>query len=101
MGSLLHPVGPEEPRVYWVRRGLVIAVLAALLVAVVWLPLPRPSVVAASPAVARAVPVAKASLMNSGLLSKVTRQAVMHLAAKWAQRKSMPQPVETEHEAPP
>ena len=49
MGSLLHPVGPEEPRVYWVRRGLVIAVLAALIVAVVWLLLPRPAVVAASP----------------------------------------------------
>jgi len=50
MGSLLHPVGPEEPRVYWVRRGLVIALVAALIVTLAWLLLPRPSVVAAAPA---------------------------------------------------
>lgn len=43
-------MGPEEPRVYWVRRGLVIALAVALVVTVVWLLLPRPSVVAAAPA---------------------------------------------------
>lgn len=57
-------------------------------------------VVAASPAVARAVPVAKASLMKSGLLSKVVRQAAMQLATRWVQRRS-PQPDETEQESPP
>lgn len=35
MSGLLHPVGPEQPRTYWQRRGLVIvAVLVAIAVAV-------------------------------------------------------------------
>lgn len=35
MSGVLHPVGPEQPRTYWQRRGLVIvAVLVAIAVAV-------------------------------------------------------------------
>ncbi|HMO12392.1 MAG TPA: hypothetical protein PKB06_13025 [Actinotalea sp.] len=30
MSALLHPVGPRAPRVYWVRRFLVLAVLAGV-----------------------------------------------------------------------
>lgn len=45
-------------------------------------------VVAASPAVARAVPAAKASLSRSGLLSKIAQQALAQLAARWAQRRA-------------
>ena len=50
MGSLLNPVGPEEPRVYWVRRALVLFVALALVFGLVWLAWPRPSGVAAAPA---------------------------------------------------
>lgn len=49
MGSLLHPVGPEEPRVYWVRRSLVAVVVLALVVGVAWLVWPRESVISAVP----------------------------------------------------
>ena len=50
MGSLLRPVGPEEPRVYWVRRGLVLLVAALLAFGVFWLAWPRESPVSAAPA---------------------------------------------------
>lgn len=56
-------------------------------------------VVAASPAVARAVPAAKASLMKSGLLSKIARQALAQLAAKWAHRHAQ-KPTDEELETP-
>ena len=49
MGSLLHPVGPEEPRVYWVRRGLVVVLALALVVGVAWLVWPKEPVVSAVP----------------------------------------------------
>ncbi|MDQ7991549.1 MAG: hypothetical protein AAGC63_01380 [Propionicimonas sp.] len=49
MGSLLHPVGPEEPRVYWVRRALVIGAAALVAVGLVWLLWPQPGVVTANP----------------------------------------------------
>lgn len=31
----MSPVGPEEPRVYWIRRGIVIVVLLALVITVI------------------------------------------------------------------
>jgi hypothetical protein len=31
MSGVLHPVGPEPPRTYWLRRALVLGVLAAVL----------------------------------------------------------------------
>lgn len=49
MGSLLHPVGPEEPRVYWVRRSLVAVVALALVAGVAWLVWPKEPVVSAVP----------------------------------------------------
>lgn len=49
MGSLLHPVGPEEPRVYWVRRALVLLTVAVLVAGLVWLVWPRAAVVTAVP----------------------------------------------------
>ena len=49
MGSLLHPVGPEEPRVYWVRRSLVVVLALALVVGVAWLVWPKEPVVSAVP----------------------------------------------------
>ncbi|MCW5951517.1 MAG: hypothetical protein KIT69_04610 [Propionibacteriaceae bacterium] len=49
MGSLLHPVGPEEPRVYWVRRSLVVVVAVALVVALAWLVWPKEPTVSAVP----------------------------------------------------
>lgn len=35
--SVLHPVGPEEPRTYWLRRGLVIAAIVVVLAVIVTL----------------------------------------------------------------
>ncbi|MGC3954404.1 MAG: hypothetical protein QM804_09175 [Propionicimonas sp.] len=49
MGSLLQPVGPEEPRVYWIRRSLVVVVVVALVVAV-WAIWPKGSGLPAEPA---------------------------------------------------
>ena len=49
MGSLLHPVGPEEPRVYWVRRSLVVVVVLALIVGIASLVWPKESAVSAVP----------------------------------------------------
>lgn len=49
MGSLLHPVGPEEPRVYWVRRSLVVVVALALVVGVAWLVWPKEPAISAVP----------------------------------------------------
>lgn len=49
MGSLLHPVGPEESRVYWIRRSLVAVVVLALVVGVAWLFWPKEPVVSAVP----------------------------------------------------
>jgi hypothetical protein len=37
MSNVLHPVGPRPPRVYWVRRIVVVAVLIAVVAAVVML----------------------------------------------------------------
>jgi hypothetical protein len=33
----MHPTGPQPPKVYWVRRALVLGVIVLLLVAVAWL----------------------------------------------------------------
>jgi hypothetical protein len=49
MGSLLHPVGPEEPRVYWVRRSLVVILALALVVGVTWLIWPKGPAISAVP----------------------------------------------------
>jgi hypothetical protein len=32
MEGLLHPVGPEEVRTYWIRRGIVVTILLVLLI---------------------------------------------------------------------
>lgn len=37
MSSVLHPVGPEPPQTYWVRRALVVAVLLALVAVIIGL----------------------------------------------------------------
>lgn len=50
MGSLLQPVGPEEPRVYWIRRTLVAVVIATVVAGLIWLLWPQPAVVTAAPA---------------------------------------------------
>ena len=50
MGSLLHPVGPEEPRVYWVRRSLVVLLAVVVVVGIGWAVWPKqPSVSAVPP----------------------------------------------------
>ncbi|MGD7708188.1 hypothetical protein [Microlunatus sp. Y2014] len=35
MSGVLDPVGPEEPRTYWIRRGIVLAAVVALVVVIV------------------------------------------------------------------
>lgn len=35
MASVLHPVGPNPPRVYWVRRAVLVAILLVLTFAIV------------------------------------------------------------------
>lgn len=50
MGSLLHPVGRESARVYWIRRSLVVGVVVALVAAVAWMLWPKPAPVSAVPA---------------------------------------------------
>lgn len=49
MGSLLHPVGSEEPRVYWIRRSLVVVVALALVIGVAWLVWPKEPTIGAVP----------------------------------------------------
>lgn len=41
MSSVLHPIGPEEPRTYWLRRGVVIGLAVVLLGVVAWTVWPR------------------------------------------------------------
>jgi len=50
MGSVLHPVGPQAPGVYWVRRALVLLVLLAVVSLVVWALWPKPAAITAVPA---------------------------------------------------
>lgn len=60
MGSLLHPVGSQGPRVYWTRRVLVVLLAVVLLGGLGWAFWPRPvqavPVVAESPAATRSTP---------------------------------------------
>lgn len=49
MQGWLEPIGPEEPRVYWIRRGIVLVVLLAVVAGVVW-SFGRPKAVTATPA---------------------------------------------------
>jgi hypothetical protein len=42
MGSLLHPVGPESTRVYWLRRGAVVLALVLVVAALAWVFRPQP-----------------------------------------------------------
>ena len=37
MSTVIHPTGPQSPRVYWVRRAVVLLVLLVLLLGVRWL----------------------------------------------------------------
>lgn len=68
MGSVLHPVGPEEPRVYWIRRAAVV-VVAVLLVGLLWWIWPKPATVSAvpeaSPAASAGTPSAVATPLNT------------------------------------
>ena len=65
MGSLLHPVGPEEPRVYWVRRALVLVTVAAVAFGMIWLVWPRQDAVTAAPAGTGAAPSTPATAVTS------------------------------------
>ncbi len=49
MGSLLQPVGPEEPRVYWIRRSLVLVAALAVIIVLAVLVWPREPAVTAVP----------------------------------------------------
>ncbi len=37
MQGWLEPIGPEEPRVYWMRRAIVLAVAVAVIAGIIWL----------------------------------------------------------------
>lgn len=52
MGSLLHPVGRESARVYWIRRSLVLGVVVVVVAIVAWMLWPKPAPVTAVPAAA-------------------------------------------------
>lgn len=41
MSSITNPVGPEEPRIYWVRRGIVLLVVLIVVALLLWIFLPR------------------------------------------------------------
>ncbi|MEA5053509.1 MAG: hypothetical protein VB093_08715 [Propionicimonas sp.] len=57
MGSLLHPVGPEQARVYWYRRALVLLVALALVAALLWWLWPKtPGPVSAVPPASGSTP---------------------------------------------
>ena len=60
MSGLLHPVGPEPPVVYWVRRGAIVLVVLTVLIVLVWLVRGRGSSEPGRPAAA-ASPAASAS----------------------------------------
>ena len=36
VGSVMHPIGPLNPKVYWIRRVIVIGIAVALLIGVAW-----------------------------------------------------------------
>lgn len=58
MGAMLHPVGPEQPRVYWVRRLTVVVAVVVVLVLIGWMLWPKGGQpVAAEPATTSPVPV--------------------------------------------
>lgn len=59
MGSLLHPVGSEPARTYWVRRGAVVLAVVAVIAALVFVfrPQPDPVVTAEPPAATPSVTV--------------------------------------------
>lgn len=48
MQGWLDPIGPEAPSVYWTRRGVVLAVLLAVVVGIGWLA-GRPGAITATP----------------------------------------------------
>lgn len=41
MSSITNPVGPEDPRIYWVRRGIVLLVALVVVALLLWIFLPR------------------------------------------------------------
>lgn len=43
MGSVLHPVGKQPQQVYWVRRGIVLAAVVAVLALLIWIFRPAPA----------------------------------------------------------
>lgn len=48
MQGWLKPIGPEDPRIYWIRRAVVLVVIFAVIAAIVWLAV-RPRSVTATP----------------------------------------------------
>lgn len=54
MQGWLEPIGPEEPRVYWMRRAIVLAVAVAVIAGIIWL-FGRPRSVTGTPGSARAL----------------------------------------------
>lgn len=50
MSSVLHPVGPEEPRVYWIRRAIVVGIVVLLVALLAWALAPKGNDQSAAPA---------------------------------------------------
>ncbi|MVA76993.1 hypothetical protein GC722_13305 [Auraticoccus sp. F435] len=72
MSAVLHPVGPEEPRTYWVRRATVLAVVLVVVLVAVWAFKPGGSDVQAVPA-ATPTPGATADAAEPGATPSATR----------------------------
>lgn len=49
MSTILHPVGPESPSTYWIRRGVVLAAIL-LVILIIWAIWPKGSGTLATPA---------------------------------------------------
>lgn len=74
MGSVLHPVGPEEPRVYWIRRIAVVGV-AVLLLGLLWWIWPKPQTVSAIPEVPAASAATPSALATPGTTAAASPSA--------------------------
>lgn len=75
MGALLHPVGPENPRVYWTRRAIVLVAIVAVALTTAWAFWPRPPAVSAVPAPAMTTPAPSAPATSATPAGSTTTTA--------------------------
>ena len=76
MGALLHPVGPENTRVYWTRRAIVLVAVVAVVLSTMWAFWPRPPAVTAVPAPATTTPAQSAAATPASSATTTVKPSV-------------------------